>query len=316
MLPKVTIMIPTYNQANMIHRAIESSLMQDYINIEIIISDDCSTDNTYEIVKKYFSYDKIKYFRNKTNLGRVKNYKFTLENYATGDWVVNLDGDDFFIDNTFISKSMNLILMYQNVVFLQSGHLKKNFYEIDKIGEVCIPHLKSEYLVINGIDYVINFLKFGHFSHCATIYNRKLAIETDFYINDIPSTDIDSLLRLALKGNVILVKDTPCVWLQHENNVSKKLDINSISRNILWIENVYNECLKYNIEKKKLYRWKKKLKKISVLNNVKLIINSAKSIKILKEVYIYVFKNYKTLLFNFYFNKLVIKRFIKLITER
>lgn len=51
MLPKVTIMIPTFNQGNILYRAIESSIMQDYPDLEIIVSDDCSTDNTFEKIK-------------------------------------------------------------------------------------------------------------------------------------------------------------------------------------------------------------------------------------------------------------------------
>lgn len=183
-------------------------------------------------------------------MGRVKNYKYTLENYATGDWVVNLDGDDFFIYKYFIRESMNMILSNDNIVFLQAGHIKRDIKNINSGGVVCLPKIKSKFLILDGKEYVLNFLKFSHFSHAATIYNRKLAIETNFYNCEISSTDIDSLLRLALKGNVILYKRPVCVWLQHDYNISKNIDLSSIGNNVKWVENVYKECLIYNISEK------------------------------------------------------------------
>jgi len=51
-LPKVTIMIATYNQERFIGEAIESAMAQDYPNLEIVVCDDCSTDRTYEIAKQ------------------------------------------------------------------------------------------------------------------------------------------------------------------------------------------------------------------------------------------------------------------------
>lgn len=52
-LPKVTIMIATYDQERFIGEAIESAMAQDYSNLEIVVCDDCSTDRTYEIAKQY-----------------------------------------------------------------------------------------------------------------------------------------------------------------------------------------------------------------------------------------------------------------------
>ena len=95
-LPRVSIMIPTYKQDKIVSRAISSSLKQDYTNLEIIISDDCSPDNTKEIVKRFLKDKRVKYFRNDTNLGRVSNYRKTLFDYATGDWAINLDGGRLF----------------------------------------------------------------------------------------------------------------------------------------------------------------------------------------------------------------------------
>ena len=55
-IPLVSIVITSYNRAHTIEKAIESALGQDYQNLEIIISDNNSTDNTDEVVKKYFDY--------------------------------------------------------------------------------------------------------------------------------------------------------------------------------------------------------------------------------------------------------------------
>ena len=107
--PKVTIMIPTYNQEDYIGEAIESSLNQDYPNLEVIVSDDFSKDKTGIIAKKYETDTRFRYFRNARNLGRVGNYHHTLYDLATGEWVINLDGDDFYTDNRYISRLMKYV---------------------------------------------------------------------------------------------------------------------------------------------------------------------------------------------------------------
>src|ERR1700750_911157 len=119
--PKVSIMIPTYNQGKYIVRAIESALSQDYSNLEGVISDDNSTDDTNEIVENYLLYKKhfrIKYFRNKENIGILQNYRKLLYEIASGDWAINLDGDDFFADSSFISEAVKLISESKGVVLV------------------------------------------------------------------------------------------------------------------------------------------------------------------------------------------------------
>ena len=90
---KVTIMIPTYNQAGFIRDAIDSALAQNYPELEVIVCDDASSDETYQVVASIQD-RRLKYIRNPINLGRTNNYKNLLHNHAIGDFVVNLDGDD------------------------------------------------------------------------------------------------------------------------------------------------------------------------------------------------------------------------------
>ena len=73
MHPLISVIIPTFNRRDTIKRSIDSVLSQDYDNIELIIVDDNSTDNTKEIVESY-GYDRIKYYFNTDiNLKPKKN---------------------------------------------------------------------------------------------------------------------------------------------------------------------------------------------------------------------------------------------------
>ena len=90
--PKVSIMMPTYNHARFILRAIKSAQAQTYQNIEILIADDCSTDEAQSVVRDYINLSgdrRIKYFRNAENIGILRNYKRGLNEHATGNWVIN-----------------------------------------------------------------------------------------------------------------------------------------------------------------------------------------------------------------------------------
>lgn len=79
MSQKVDILLATYNGEKYLKEQIESVLNQTYENIQIIISDDCSTDGTRQILKEYEKNEKIKVFYQEKNLGYVKNFEFLLK---------------------------------------------------------------------------------------------------------------------------------------------------------------------------------------------------------------------------------------------
>ena len=128
MNPLVTIMIPTYNRAAYLEAAIQSALKQDYANLEVIIADDCSSDNTSEIARKFISDGRLKYFRNEINRGKTANYRHTLYDLAKGDWILNLDGDDYLTDENYISFAMQQISRYENVVLFTAGIMSVRQY--------------------------------------------------------------------------------------------------------------------------------------------------------------------------------------------
>ena len=98
-MKKVSIITPAYNAAAVIGDTIHSVIGQTYKNWEIIIVDDCSTDNTYEVACKFAKKDnRIKVLRHKSNHG-VAAARNTALAAATGEYIAFLDSDDLWLPN-------------------------------------------------------------------------------------------------------------------------------------------------------------------------------------------------------------------------
>lgn len=91
----VSIIMPSYNTGKFIKETIESVLSQTYSNWELIIVDDCSTDNTDEMVEIYLSDERIRYIKNDTNSGAAVSRNKALRE-AKGRWIAFLDSDDLW----------------------------------------------------------------------------------------------------------------------------------------------------------------------------------------------------------------------------
>jgi glycosyltransferase involved in cell wall biosynthesis len=96
-VPKVSVLIPTYNYARYLPEAIESVLAQTLTDFELLIFDDQSTDDTAEVVKPFLSDQRVRFVVNERNIGMVNNWNLCLRE-ASGEYVKFLFGDDKFCD--------------------------------------------------------------------------------------------------------------------------------------------------------------------------------------------------------------------------
>ncbi len=301
--PLVSIMVPVFDQEKYIAKAIQSALDQDYENVEIVIGDDCSDDNTESIIRSYLDNPKIKYFRNNIRLGRVKNYHNLLYEIAQGKWVVNLDGDDFFTDKSFISTCIEIINQQKDdeLVFLQAGHFLSFENKDEEL--IKIPNIKKKHQVFTGVEYLHKFAKINHFSHLASLYNREKALKLNFYTADILSTDMESLLRLSVTGNVILLKKPIGKWLQHGTNASSTSGFEKLMSNLIWIENV-SEFASSRTNNYLMWRkWKEKIAKLELTGIFVHEVKVRKCKKDRYEIFVFFWKNYKYLFINPFFLK-------------
>ena len=125
LLPKVSVMVITYNQEHLIAETLESVLSQDYENLEIVVADDCSKDKTAEIIKNYAQKypGKVIPVLNEKNLGITGNSNAAFFK-CTGDLIAVLGGDDLFLPGK-IAKQVELfydpevVLSYHPVEIFQ-----------------------------------------------------------------------------------------------------------------------------------------------------------------------------------------------------
>lgn len=94
--PLISVIIPVYNGEKVVTQAISSILTQSYQNIELLVIDDCSTDNTKQVICSSFSDDRIRLIEHVHNLGAAQARNTGLEN-AAGEIIAFLDADDISV---------------------------------------------------------------------------------------------------------------------------------------------------------------------------------------------------------------------------
>ena len=93
--PKVTVMLPSYNHEKYVAEAIESCLAQTFGDYELLISDDCSPDKTFEIAKEYMD-ERIVFHRFEHNVGAAENHRYCYA-HAKGEYIALLNSDDVWM---------------------------------------------------------------------------------------------------------------------------------------------------------------------------------------------------------------------------
>jgi glycosyltransferase involved in cell wall biosynthesis len=185
----ISVLIPTYNVEKFIRAAIESVVNQTYSNLEIIVVDDGSTDQTYSILKEIELLEpRLKLYKNKVNSGIVKTLNFGLS-VSRGEYIVRMDGDDL-CDSTKFEKQLRFLLNNKNV---------------DLVG--------CDILSIDENDNILNHIKTSHSVECTKkllgfispvlhIWMCKKEIYTilEGYRDLGGSEDYDFLLRLDALG--------------------------------------------------------------------------------------------------------------------
>jgi glycosyltransferase involved in cell wall biosynthesis len=220
-LPLVTIAIPTYNRADSyLPQALECAFDQTYANLEIIVADNCSTDNTRAIVNGIAD-PRLRYFRHEVNIGSTNNVNFCLEQ-ATGEYVLFLHDDDR-IDPDFVESCIRAANDISDIGLIRTG-----MRWIDRHDNVCGEALNR----VGGLSFE-GFL-LGWFTGktpmhpCSTLFNTKrLKAIGGFHSKNNLYDDVIAEVKLAAKHNRVDIPDVKASFRHHPNRLSTSQQIAS-----------------------------------------------------------------------------------------
>jgi glycosyltransferase involved in cell wall biosynthesis len=259
--PKVSVLIPTYNRAKFLAACLDSVLAQDYQNIEVLISDNHSSDNTPDIIKKYLSDSRVRYYRNETNMGVVANWKRLVYEHATGDYGKLLCDDDYLEDKQHLKKGIDLMLKEKLDIVISGSVLLKEEKE-GLITELVYDPVIPE--VTNTIWWLDNGgKKFGrhplylNFANGA-IFNIKKARELEVFVPGVFGLDYEALFRFMLAGRIGYLRGHHFTGRYHANNEGTRDSLEEAMKGIQIFERIYERGAAQGLPEAKLLAFKRR----------------------------------------------------------
>jgi glycosyltransferase involved in cell wall biosynthesis len=207
---KIDLLIPCFNSSKFILPVLESINSQDIIQeLEIIIADDHSVDNTEQIIKSFSSVHKITYFRHKEQIGVVENCNFLLTK-ITGDFAAFLGHDDILLPDK-LKKQIQVLEENKELAFC--SHDYQYFFSSSKerggFSTIKLPRLYGfDTAIINGIPTL------GVMGRSNFLRNLK-------FDNRCPYADTIILYKILANGhNAAHISESLILYNRHEQNIT------------------------------------------------------------------------------------------------
>ena len=214
--PRVTVAIPTYNRAAFLRESIASALEQTFAEIEVVVSDNASADETPEVVAS-FADPRLRYERLDTNIGLHGNLSRALR-LGSAPYVAILQDDDRMLPEN-LERKVAALEAHPRAVLAHAP-----FQFVDAEGRVlteAVDWWKSAADVEGGDQFIRGQLGRGVRADMTSWLLRRSAVEGDrFDEADGLATDFAFLLRLGLRGDVVYVRRPLTVTRRHGGSLS------------------------------------------------------------------------------------------------
>ncbi|MDD2505650.1 MAG: glycosyltransferase family 2 protein [Bacilli bacterium] len=212
-MSKISVVIITYNREEYLRKAIDSVLLQDFKDLEIIVVDDGSTDNTSSLIDSYKEKGVvIKYKKNDQNLGIVKSRNIALS-LSSGEYMAILDSDDFWLDN---------------------GKLRKQFDFLESNKDYGVCGSMAQIININGNntgDYILvssdrairkKILLSNQFIHSSVLIRMSILNEVGLYEDYLVGEDYDLFLKIGLVAKLYNIPEKMIAYRKHSDGITWK----------------------------------------------------------------------------------------------
>ena len=201
----VSVIMPSWNTARWIGESVKSVINQTYKKWELIIVDDCSTDNTDEVVNS-FDDKRIKYFKNEKNSGAALTRNRAIKE-AQGEWIAFLDSDDLWNENK----------LERMIVFAKENNYSFIYHSYEKIDEESKPI--NVYVTGPKVVTKRKMYNYGYPGCLAFMYSAK--VHGLIQIKDIKkNNDYAILLKLCKKANCYLLEENLAKYRIRKKSIS------------------------------------------------------------------------------------------------
>lgn len=249
-LPLVSVCMCTYNRANLMRPAIECILNQTYKNIELVIVDDGSTDNTEEVVKSYTD-DRIHYTKNKHDFIDSRNLSFNL---SKGKYIMIMDSDDT-CDLDKIEKQVNFLESNPDYQIC-STYIDMDFYQFseDVDFEQTVKILSNPFgqkdgkYIYPNISLIHEFSTFMFKRACLKYFKNKMYFYPEF--KDGGEDQVFTYNLLALGFKIYRMNNVKYNYVKHPGSITiqykeKYIPFSGVSNESMTLKEKINNCTKY-----------------------------------------------------------------------
>ena len=262
--PLVSIIITTFNRCHLISRAIESALSQNYENIEVIVSDNCSADSTKEVVSEYLDDPRLKYYCNNANIGMRANFKKATEVLAKGLYVTYISSDDFLINSEFVSESVRLFQEFNTLKVVHSKNLSKFINSEDGL----IPDYSYQYYkdsfyarrLVSGKEVFLKYPSCHSVSFGGTMFHLSDVIRHKPFDVECFSFDAVLILKLCCEGDFSFLSSDTYVALRHADSfTTARVGVEDYITNQNYIQVSFEfagQCDKRKVASEQLAEWR------------------------------------------------------------
>ncbi|MCI5552659.1 MAG: glycosyltransferase [Tenericutes bacterium] len=207
--PKISVIVSVYNTEKYIEKCLDSLLNQTYSNIEIVVINDCSTDGSLKILKKYAKkYDNMILIENKENKGLSYSRNVGLEK-ATGEYIGYIDSDDY-VDSTYYEQMMKAIKKEKSEIAIAD---MKIVYEDgsfpDYVSKGCNGEVNTLNIIKNGLAA----------SACNKLFKREIIEKYKFSEGKLNEDLAVILPSIVAAKKISYVENNNYYYVQHTGSI-------------------------------------------------------------------------------------------------
>jgi hypothetical protein len=233
--PLITTLIPTYQRAKLLERAIGSVLDQTYPHLRICVYDNASEDDTGDVVRKLSTADpRVRYFRNAENIGALKNFIRAMESVDT-PFFSFLSDDDVLLPQ-FYETAMEGFKKYPEAMLSATANLRID--DAGKVLEVNLLNWKPG--LYQPPDGFVAMLDKMHPDWTSVVFRQCVLQEAGGLDEETGGAfDLDYLLRVAARFPIVVSTEFGAIFVAHGRNVSANLTLGPTRTG--WLKMIQNQ---------------------------------------------------------------------------